>query len=112
MSGARRMVLALLALAVLAPGVLAQDPLAAAKASGMVGERPDGLAGVVAASAPADIRALVERVNRERMQLYAQIAQRNGASIDAVRRTAGERLVRDTAPGQYFMDERGRWQRR
>lgn len=112
MTVARRLMLALWAAALFTPGAYAQDQLAAAKARGLVGERPDGLAGVVNDSAPAETRALVERVNRERMQVYAQIAQRNGASVEAVRRTAGERLVRETPPGQYFMDERGRWQRR
>jgi uncharacterized protein YdbL (DUF1318 family) len=91
----------------------AQDgALAAAKAAGQVGERPDGLIGAVSATPSADIRALVDRINAQRMQIYAQSAQRTGASLDDTRRVMGERLVGATPAGQYYMDASNRWVRR
>ncbi len=94
-------------------GARAQDnPLLSAQTQGLVGERPDGLVGIVSSSAPASTRTLVERINRERMTVYGQIAQRNGTSVEAVQRSAGQRLVNDTPAGQYFMDAGGKWQRK
>lgn len=87
----------------------AQDPLAAAKLAGQVGERPDGLAGLVAGSAPADVKALVDRVNAQRLQRYRQVADTNGTSVDKVQAVAGAQLVQRTPPGQFVMNAAGRW---
>lgn len=105
-----RMLLVAFALALAPAAASAQDSaLANAKAQGLVGERPDGLIGAVV-SRP-DVAQLVERVNRERMALYGQIAQRNRTTVPATQQIFGERLVRETPPGQYYMSG-GRWQRR
>lgn len=105
-----RLLFVALALALTPAAASAQDTaLANAKAQGLVGERPDGLVGAVVSR--ADIAQLVERVNRERMALYAQIAQRNRTTVQATQQIFGERLVRETPPGQYYMAG-GRWQRR
>ena len=108
----RILVVALAALLPLAPAFAQDGALAAAKAQGLVGEQPDGLIGAVSASPTAEIRALVERINRERMQLYAQVAQRNSTSVPATQLVFGERLIRETPAGQYYRDSAGRWQRR
>ena len=94
-------------------GAYAQDSaLAAAKAQGQVGERPDGLVGVVSPSASAQIRTLVEQTNAQRRTVYAQIAQRERTTLDVVQQRFGELLIRETPTGQYFMDANQRWQRR
>jgi hypothetical protein len=103
------------ALALLAaPGapVLAQDGLAAAKAAGQVGERPDGLLGLVQAQAPADVRSLVSRVNEERRKQYEQVARSTGRSLPEVQAVAGQRLIGATPAGQYVMEGGGRWVKR
>jgi uncharacterized protein YdbL (DUF1318 family) len=94
-------------------GAYAQDSaLAAAKAQGLVGERPDGLVGVVSPSASAQIRALVDQINVQRQTLYAQVAQRESTTVEVVRLRFGARLVSETPAGQYYMDAGGSWQRR
>src|SRR5262249_40593512 len=108
----RILVLAIAALLPLASASAQDGALAAAKAQGQVGEQPDGLIGAVSASPTAPIRAVVERITRERMQLYAQVAQRNSASVPDTQRVFGERLIRETPAGQYYRDSAGRWQRR
>jgi uncharacterized protein YdbL (DUF1318 family) len=108
----RVVIVALLALLPLASASAQDGPLTAAKAAGQVGERPDGLIGAVNASPSAEIRALVERINAERMRIYAQAAQRSGATVEQTRRVYGERLVRETPAGQYYMDANNRWMRR
>ncbi len=52
----------------------AQASLDAAKQSGLIGERPDGLVGFVADTVPAAIRSLVEQINAQRMRRYDQVA--------------------------------------
>lgn len=101
--------LALLALA--APPALAAD-LNGAKAAGQVGERPDGYLGLVEANAPADVKTLVEDVNRRRRAKYAEIAQKNGLPVEAVAAQAGAKLTERVPAGQYRMDANGRWVRR
>ncbi len=90
----------------------AQDGLAAAKAAGQVGERPDGLLGLVQAQAPADVRNLVNRVNDERRKQYEQVARSTGRSLQEVQAVAGQRLVSATPAGQFVMEAGGRWVKR
>jgi hypothetical protein len=90
----------------------ADQGLAAAKAAGLVGERPDGLVGLVQAQAPADVRNLVSRVNEERRKQYEQVARSTGGSLQEVQAVAGQRLVNATPAGQFVMEAGGRWVKR
>ncbi len=106
--------LALAAVALLiaaAPAAWAED-LAAAKAAGQVGERPDGYLGVVGAGAPPAIQQLVADVNAQRKLKYAQIAKGNGTTVDAVAALAGAKLIERTPPGEYVMGVDVRWQKK
>ncbi len=87
----------------------AQDSLAAAKAAGLIGERPDGLVGFVQDQVPAEVRALVEQVNQERKARYADVAQSTGQPLPTVQAVAGDRLIAATPPGQFVMNAAGRW---
>lgn len=86
--------------------------LADAKRDGLVGERPDGYLGLVTTDAPGSIQALVNRVNAERRQSYAEIAERTGTSARQVGTLAGEKLIAAAAPGSFFMTTQGQWVRR
>lgn len=97
---------AMLGLAMATPAA-AQDPLAGAKQAGQVGERPDGLVGVVP-GAPAAAQALAEQVNAQRLQRYRGIAASNGTSVDKVQAVAGQQLIDRTPSGQYVLSG-GRW---
>jgi uncharacterized protein YdbL (DUF1318 family) len=79
------------------------------KAQGWVGERPDGLAGVVSASAPAEAKAAVERVNAERMVEYNRIAAQQKTSVAAVQAIFGKKLIDQAAKGTYIMNAQGQW---
>ncbi|QCG88083.1 YdbL family protein [Azospirillum sp. TSH100] len=109
-----------LALSTLAAGLLtvalpslalAQDALAAAKAAGQVGERPDGMVGVVP-GAPASAQALAQQVNAQRLARYQEIANGNGTALDKVQAVAGQQLIERTPAGQYVMTAAGQWQRK
>lgn len=88
---------------------MAQADLTAAKSQGLVGERPDGLVGFVADQVPADVRAMVERINAERKAQYQEVAQRTGQKLAQVQAVAGDRLVQATPSGQFVMNAAGRW---
>jgi len=98
-----------LALGLSAPA-LAQDPLAGAKQAGQVGERPDGLVGVVP-GAPASAQAIADQVNAQRLQRYRDIAASNGTSVDKVQAVAGQQLIERTPAGQYVQSG-GAWVRK
>lgn len=84
--------------------------LASAKSQGLVGERPDGLIGTVnPASASEEVKALVKTTNDERRKKYAEIAAKNGTSIEKVQAVAGADLIKRTPPGQYIMTAAGKW---
>jgi len=88
----------------------AQDALAAAKAAGQIGERPDGLVGAVT-GAPASAAQLAEQVNAQRLARYREIAGSNGTSVDKVQALAGQQLIERTPAGQYVLSG-GRWVRK
>jgi uncharacterized protein YdbL (DUF1318 family) len=83
-----------------------------ARADGLVGERWDGFAAVVPARPPADVKALVERINAWRRARYADIAAKNGTTVEAVGTITAKKLVERLPPGSYVMDQSGAWKRK
>ena len=81
--------------------------LPTAKAQGLIGERPNGLLGVVRGS--AEIEALVKEINKRRLDKYSQIAQKNAMTIEQVSLLAGEKTMKKTPAGQYIQDSSGKW---
>lgn len=83
-----------------------------ARAAGQIGERPDGLVGAVGANADAEVAALVETINRARLDTYRQLAQKEGTPLEAVQAVAGERQMQAAARNGWFvMDASGRWRK-
>lgn len=104
--------------ALLVVGLAAASPALAidldgARAAGQIGERPDGLVGAVAPNADAEVAALVEAINRARLDTYRALAQKEGTPLEAVQAVAGERQLQAAARnGWYVMDAAGRWSKR
>jgi uncharacterized protein YdbL (DUF1318 family) len=82
--------------------------LDSAKAQGIVGEQTDGYVAAVAASAPADVQALVADVNAKRRAAYQEIAQKNGTKVDDVGVLAAQKLIGRAPPGAWIRDK-GQW---
>lgn len=101
----------LAALLILLTGTAWAADLQGAKAQGLIGEQSDGYLGLVSASAPADVKALVSDINSKRRQTYQDIAQRNNTSLDAVEALAGKKAIEKTPPGQYVKPA-GSWLRK
>jgi hypothetical protein len=111
MKVAVRIAAILITLGLFALPVAAQS-LDAAKADGQIGERIDGYVGVVDASAPGDIKRLVDEVNAGREAKYAEIAAERGTSVQAVAQIAGQKLIERAARGEYVMGADGRWRQK
>ena len=82
------------------------------KQQGLVGERPDGYAGLVDASAPADVRAMVDQVNAGRRAEYERIAAEEGTTLEAVQTVFGDTLIERAAPGTWIMTDGGQWEQK
>jgi hypothetical protein len=90
--------------------VFAAD-LAQAKAAGQVGEQLNGLLGVVDSNAPADVRALVDSINAQRLAEYKRIAAKNGVPAEEVARLTAQKVIGQAAAGYYVQTASG-WQKR
>ncbi len=98
---------------VLAAAVLLAAPAQAidlnqAKREGIVGERPDGLLGVVRGG-DEEVRRLVEQINARRLEEYRRIAERTDATLAAVQVIAGRRLIDEAPSGTYVLLPDGGW---
>lgn len=79
------------------------------KASGDIGEMPNGLVGTVTMSAAADVQRVVDQINTERLDRYEDIASKNNLSLAKVQALAGEKLISQTPNGQYYQLPSGDW---
>ena len=110
--GLRALLLAMVLVLAGAPAAVSAASLDQAKSQGLVGEQANGYLGVVAANAPADVKALVSDINQKRKQEYQAIAQRNKTSLDAVEALAGKKAIELTPAGQYVRLPSGQWQKK
>jgi uncharacterized protein YdbL (DUF1318 family) len=80
----------------------AQDQITveSAKEQGLIGERPDGLLGIV--ENKTSIPELVTWTNSQRMNTYRMMARNNNLPLEVVQTLAGRRLKNETPPGQYI----------
>lgn len=88
------------------------DALGDAKTLGLVGERADGYVGLVDPNAPAEVKSLVEDVNKRRAHQYEGIAKKNGTNATAVAALAGAKLVARAPAGQLVLDASGKWKKK
>lgn len=97
---------------VLAPlsvgGALAQS-LDELRASGVVGERFDGLLVARQGGAP---RGVINEVNARRGKIYADRAKQQGVSPDQVGRVYARQIMRQAPAGTWFLDEAGNWRQK
>jgi uncharacterized protein YdbL (DUF1318 family) len=82
--------------------------LDAAKARGLIGERPDGYVEVVDTGAAPEVLALARDVNAKRLLAYQKVARQNGAPVADVAKIAGKKLI-DSAPPGTYVKIGGKW---
>jgi uncharacterized protein len=72
-----------------------------AKNAGLVGETLEGYVGLVSASAPSEVVALVEDINARRRAEYQRIAQQNQIDLAEVEALAAKKAIDKTRPGGW-----------
>ncbi len=87
----------------------AMSALGDAKASGLLGERPDGYLGVVRSSQNAE--AIASQINQARRAEYHRVAKQNGISVSDVEAIAGKKAIEKTPSGQ-IIQLNGNWVRK
>lgn len=98
--------------AVATPALAQRDPAyAAARSAGQVGERVNGYLGIVGTPSP-DLQRLVDDINNQRRQVYADRAQSEGATLEQYALTAGCLAISRTVPGEKYQAPDGTWQTR
>ena len=97
-----------LSLLLLMSGAFAAD-LTTAKSQGWIGEQNDGYLGVVKGNAPADVKAVVADVNRQRKSQFAQIAAKNGITEAEAAKVFAREAATRTAAGNYIQNPAGAW---
>lgn len=109
---AKKIILTAAALLMSASVAFAALSLDAAKSQGLVGEEPNGMLGSVSATPSAEVKALVDATNAERLKKYQDIAAKNGTQVDQVEAVAGQKLLTVTPAGQYIQNASGGWQKK
>ncbi|MGI8704447.1 MAG: YdbL family protein [Sphingomicrobium sp.] len=85
--------------------------VAAARQSGVVGERFDGYLGL-AATPSEQVRRQVGAINIRRRSLYTGLAARRRVNLQAVGIAAGCELLAEVKIGEVYMLDDGVWRKR
>jgi len=83
----------------------------AAKAGGLIGEKPDGYVGIVGNATP-ELRRLVDDTNIKRKAVYAEKAKAERATVEEYAFTSGCLLIAKTQPGMKYQTPGGAWKTR
>lgn len=83
-----------------------------AKAQGLVGEKVDGYIAAVTASPSAEVQQLITSTNNGRRQVYNDLAQKNGITVEQVGIVSAEKLRANAKSGEYIQQPSGQWQKK
>lgn len=82
--------------------------LGSAKSSGLIGEKPNGLVEATLPNPSADITDLVNTTNSGRLDVYKQMADKQGIPLKEVQAIAAQKMYSLAAPGEFLMKD-GKW---
>ncbi len=80
--------------------------LSEAKQEGLVGEQTNGYLGVIKSS--PEVAKLVEEINALRKAKYAELAAKNGITLQQVEKLAAKKAYEKTETGHYLKNN-GEW---
>lgn len=85
-----------------------------AKDKGLVGEKDNGYLGLVLQQGEmqqADAQKLITEVNAKRREIYLQLAEKNGITLEQVEKLAAQKAYTKTLAGHYLWVN-GSWQKK
>ena len=91
----------------MASPALAMD-LGTAKSSGLVGEKANGLVEATLPNPSSSISDLVNTTNAGRLEVYKQMADKQGIPLREVQAIAAQKIYDMAAPGE-FIQKNGKW---
>ncbi len=96
-----------------APAAAASAMVENAKDNCVVGEQADGYLGVVSGADASDaLRREIRDINQQRKAVYADIAKRNGVTVEVAAALTAEKLMNQATSGQCVRLESGSWVKR
>jgi uncharacterized protein YdbL (DUF1318 family) len=99
-----------LALSIAAPAHAASAAIEAAKAQCVIGEQIDGYLGVIDnVRADEELKREVRSVNQQRKAAYAELAAKNGVTIEQAAQVTAERLLNGAPSGHCIQSPDGGW---
>ena len=82
-----------------------------AKAACIIGEQADGYLGIKDQSAAStELRREMNSINIQRKAAYANLAQKNGVSVEVAAQVTAEKLIERAPAGECYRDANGTWQ--
>lgn len=85
------------------------------KSAGLVGERYDGLLGIVEPNTKGKditkIKKFIDDINKQRMQKYKELSTESSINTKQIQLLTGEKVMNNAIPGTYIMPKNG-WQRK
>lgn len=101
---------AALALSAAAPAYAASAAIEAAKSQCVIGEQTDGYLGVIDnAKADEALKREVRSINQQRKAVYAELAAKNGVTIEQAAQVTAERLLNGAPSGHCIQTPDGGW---
>lgn len=82
--------------------------LSTAKSSGLVGEKANGLVEATLPNPTSSVTDLVNTTNAGRIDVYKQMADKQGIPLKEVQAIAAQKIYEMAAPGE-FLQKNGQW---
>lgn len=82
--------------------------LSSAKSSGLVGEKQNGLVEATLPNPSANVTDLVNTTNAGRLEVYKQMADKQGIPLKEVQAIAAQKIYDLAGPGEFLM-QNGKW---
>ncbi len=105
--------LAVVALSPIANAAAASATVEHAKTECIAGEQADGYLGIIdEAKASESLKREIRDINQQRKAYYAEIAQRNGVTIEVTGTLTAQKLIEQAPSGQCVRDQQRRWMKK
>lgn len=96
------------AILTIASGTAFAMDLNTAKSSGLVGEKENGLIESTLPNPSGDLKDLINSTNAGRLEIYKQMADKQGISLREVQAIAAQKIY-DSAQPNEFLQKNGKW---